>query len=54
MHIILCITAQYQLFKQVEETIEEALGNLITYYKMNSLREDKNLQNANHFVPSQE
>ena len=34
----LCITSQYQSFKQVEETIEEALNNLTTYYKMNSLR----------------
>ena len=34
----LCITAQYQSFKQVEETFEEALDNLITYYKVNSLR----------------
>ena len=34
----LCITAQYQSFKQVEEIIEEALDNLTIYYKMNSLR----------------
>ena len=33
----LCITAQYQSFKQVEKTIEEALDNLTTYYKVNSL-----------------
>ena len=32
----LCITSQYQSFKQVEETIEEALNNLTTYYKMNA------------------
>ena len=34
----LCITAQYQTFKQVETTIARALGNLTTYYKNNSLR----------------
>ena len=34
----LCITAQYYSFKQVEETIEEALDNLTTYYKVNSMR----------------
>ena len=33
----LCITAQYQSFKQVEE----ALNILTTYYKMNSLRDKK-------------
>ena len=30
--------AQYQSFKQVEETIKEALDNLTTYYKVNILR----------------
>ena len=34
----LCITAQYQTFKQVENTIEEALDNLTAYYQVNSLR----------------
>ena len=34
----LCITTQYQSFKQVEETIGEAPDNLTIYYKMNSLR----------------
>ena len=34
----LCITAQYQSFKQVEKTIEEALDNLTPYYKVNNLR----------------
>ena len=34
----LCITAQYQSFKQVEKAIEEALDNLTTYYQVNSLR----------------
>ena len=41
----LSITAQYQSFKQVEKIIEEALDNLTTYYKVNSLRanpEEKN------------
>ena len=33
----LCITAQYQSFKQVEKTIEEVLDNLTIYYKINSL-----------------
>ena len=37
----LCITAQYHSFKQVENTIEEALDNLTTYYKVNSLRGSK-------------
>ena len=52
----LCITAQYQSFKQVEETIEEtieeALDNLTTYYKMNSLRANPE-KNTSHWVPSQ-
>ena len=30
--------AQYQSFKQVEKTIEEALDNLTAYYQVNSLR----------------
>ena len=47
----LCITAQYQSFKQVEKTIEEALDNLITYYKVNSLRA---YHETKHCVPSQE
>ena len=34
----LCITALSQSFKQVEETIEDALDYLTTYYKMNGLR----------------
>ena len=34
----LCITAQYQSFKQVEDTMEEALDNITIYYNMNSLR----------------
>ena len=33
----LCITAQYQSFKQIKKTIEEALDNPTTYYKVNSL-----------------
>ena len=33
----LCIMAHYQSFKQVKETIEEALDNLTIYYTMNSL-----------------
>ena len=32
----ICIKAQHQSFKQVEETIEEALDNLTAYYKVNS------------------
>ena len=46
----LCITAQYQSFKQVEETIEEPLDNMTIYHKMNSLR--ANLKNTSHCVPS--
>ena len=49
----LCITAQYQSFKRLEKTIEEALGNMTTYYKVNSLRADLE-KNTRHCVPSQE
>ena len=34
----LCVTAQYQSFTEVEHTIEEALNELTTYYRFNSLR----------------
>ena len=34
----LCITAQYPSLTEVEHTIEEALEELITYYRSNSLR----------------
>ena len=34
----LCITAQYPTFQEVEQIIEEALGELIHYYRSNSLR----------------
>ena len=34
----LCITAQYPTFKEVEQQIEEALGELTHYYRSNSLR----------------
>ena len=34
----LCITAQYLTFSQVESTIDEALGELIEFYRNNSLR----------------
>ena len=33
----LCITAQYHTFRQVESTIEEALGELTEYYRNNIL-----------------
>ena len=36
--MIFLILAHYWLFKQVEKTIEKALENLTTYYKVNSLR----------------
>ena len=49
----LCITVQYQSSKQVEKTIEEALDNLTTYYKVNSLRANPET-NTSHCVPSQE
>ena len=49
----LCITAQYQSFKQVEKTIEEALENLTTYYKVNSLCANPE-KKTSHCVPSQE
>ena len=34
----LCITAQYPIFQDVEQIIEEALGKLTYYYRSNSLR----------------
>ena len=34
----LCVTAQYPSFTEVEHTIEEALDELTTYYRSNSLR----------------
>ena len=34
----LCVTAQYPLFTEEEHTIEEALDELTTYYRSNSLR----------------
>ena len=46
----LCITAQYQSFKQVEKTIEEILDNLTAYYQVNSLRANP----EKNYVPSQE
>ena len=49
----LCITAQYQSFKQVEKTIEEALDKLTTYYKVNSVRANPE-KNTSHCVPSPE
>ena len=33
-----CVTAQYPSFTEVEYTIEEALDELTTYYRSNSLR----------------
>ena len=34
----LCVTAQYPTFQEVEQQIEEALGELTHYYRCNSLR----------------
>ena len=34
----LCITAQYPIFTEVEDTIDEALSELTQYYRNNSLR----------------
>ena len=34
----MCITTQFPTFSQVESTIEEALGELIEYYRNNILR----------------
>ena len=34
----LCVTAQYPTFQEVEQQIEEALGELTQYYRSNSLR----------------
>ena len=42
----LCITAQYQSFKQVEE----ALDNLKIYYKMNSLRTNPEKHKSLHSI----
>ena len=49
----LCITAQYQSFKQVEKKIEEALDSLTAYYQVNSLRANPE-KNISHCIPSQE
>ena len=38
MQIDLCVTAQYPTFQEVEQQIEEALGELTHYYRSNSLR----------------
>ena len=50
----LCITAQYQSFKQVEKAIEEALNNLTTYYKVNSQRANPEGKKTSNCVPYQE
>ena len=34
----MCVTAQYPTFQEVEQQIEEALGELTHYYRSNSLR----------------
>ena len=34
----LCVTAQYHTFQEVEQKIEESLGELTHYYRSNSLR----------------
>ena len=46
----LCITAQYPTFQEVEQIIEEALGELTHHYRSNSLRAnpDKTLVTAFH------
>ena len=41
----ICITAQYQSFKQVQE----ALGKLTTYYKINSLRANPDKMQVTEF-----
>ena len=38
----LCIIAQYPTFQEVEQKIEEALGELTHYYISNNLRENSN------------
>ena len=35
---MICVTAQYPSFTEVEHNIEEALDELATYYRSNSLR----------------
>ena len=46
----LCVTAQYPTFQEVEQKIEEALGELTHYYRSNSLRAnpDKTQDTAFH------
>ena len=38
----LCVTAQYPTFQEVEQQIEETLGELTHYYRSNSLRANPN------------
>ena len=49
----LCITAQFHTFSQVENTIEEALGELTEYYRNNSLRANHD-KTPSHRVSSTE
>jgi len=51
----LCVTAQYPIFSKVEHTIEEALDDLTTYYRSNSLRAnpDKTQVTAFHLKNSE-
>ena len=44
----LCITAQYQSLKKIEDTIEEALDNRTTFYHSNSMCANTNKNNAFH------
>ena len=46
----LCVTAQYTSFTEVEHTIEEALDELTTYYRSNSLR----AKDPSYVVPPEE
>ena len=49
----LCIIAQYPTFQEVEQKIEEALGELTHYYRSNSLRANPD-KDASHGVSSAE
>ena len=45
----LCVTAQYPSFTEVEHTIEEALDELTTYYRSNSLRANPDMTQVTSF-----
>ena len=50
----LCITAQYPTFQEVEQIIEEALGELTHYYRSNSLRANHDKTQVTAFLRNRE